>query len=364
MFKGYFKYAFFQFKPTGALYAFFIHFINSSAKKQSEKVAVFLLDDGHKDRYVFSIINTYRLAGYDIFLKPKFSFYSSCNGLYILYIFTFLKVRLLYSSKQIKNYTFKVFITDCPKSKFPSNFNKYLTIDYKLAFKNHPFTLPFPFHPLIYISQNLNSTQAVENYLLKSRSSPKKMSITFGGSIFHKSYYDINKNFKSLINRNDLLKYILTKFSDKIRTDSDLNDDITPIVIIDSNSTNKINFINWMEYLSSSNFIIAAPGFEMPFSHNVIEALACGVIPIIQYNKLFNPSLEHEKTCLMYNNLNELENCITNALNMEKEKLNEMRLNSINYYLQNLSPASFINKIEFSDKKNITISIISGEFSF
>src|SRR5690606_36436302 len=54
----------------------------------------------------------------------------------------------------------------------------------------------------------------------------------------------------------------------------------------------------WLELMSRSEFFIAPPGVLMPFSHNIIEAMGVGTIPITQYGHLFDPPLLDGETCL------------------------------------------------------------------
>lgn len=102
----------------------------------------------------------------------------------------------------------------------------------------------------------------------------------------------------------------------------------------------------WLYTLSNLDFYIALPGVAMPLSHNLIEAMSVGAIPILQYNQYIYPKLEHKINCLVYNTLSELAFLITDIQAMSKAEILELRQNSYNYYLRYHSTQGFSENFE------------------
>ena len=107
---------------------------------------------------------------------------------------------------------------------------------------------------------------------------------------------------------------------------------------------------DWLRILLKTDFFICPPGVRIPWSHNCVEAMSVGAIPILQYADLFYPELENMKNCLSYSNLAELQMVIEKALAMEPSEIEKMRRNVLAYYTDHLSFDSVTNKIKtFSD---------------
>ncbi|MDQ3179703.1 MAG: hypothetical protein M3Q33_04200 [Acidobacteriota bacterium] len=102
---------------------------------------------------------------------------------------------------------------------------------------------------------------------------------------------------------------------------------------------------NWLEVLARSNFYIALPGFSMPFSHNVVEAMSVGTIPMLQYPEMFTPPLTHLVDCLSFDSKNDLIDKINLALKLDTEKISAMRENVLKYYDENLEPKIAVGKL-------------------
>jgi len=72
----------------------------------------------------------------------------------------------------------------------------------------------------------------------------------------------------------------------------------------------RIPFETWMATMQQADFFLACPGATMPLCHNVIEALACGTIPILQYQDYLHPALVHGRNCLTYHGSDSLAEAI------------------------------------------------------
>ena len=103
---------------------------------------------------------------------------------------------------------------------------------------------------------------------------------------------------------------------------------------------------NWLETIAQSDFFLCLPGSRMPLCHNVIEAMAVGTIPILNYGEWLNPPLRHGDTCIGFNTLAELRERIEEILNLDENSVERFRQNVINYYEEHASPRGFRQKLE------------------
>ena len=83
----------------------------------------------------------------------------------------------------------------------------------------------------------------------------------------------------------------------------------------------------------------------MPHSHNIIEAMSVGTIPLIQFGDRFYPPLIDGENAIFFRDLNDLKNKIEYISHLEENEISQLRINVIDYYENNLSPKSFVRKI-------------------
>ena len=96
---------------------------------------------------------------------------------------------------------------------------------------------------------------------------------------------------------------------------------------------------DWIRVLGSADFFLALPGVFMPFSHNVIEAMAAGCVPVLSYPGWFAPSLEDGVNCLVYRDEADLLDVVRRAAAMPASQVARLRAGSQDYYDRYLAPA-------------------------
>ena len=120
------------------------------------------------------------------------------------------------------------------------------------------------------------------------------------------------------------------------------------------------------EYLAlirQSHFVLCPPGWKVPHTHNLIEALAMGCIPIINYAELMTPPLRDQVNCLAFKTLEQLEMILETLPKLTLERIEAMRQEALDYYLCYLDPASVgrslvaslptISRVSFNDETGI-----------
>ena len=208
---------------------------------------------------------------------------------------------------------------------------------------SYDYIAPYPMHPNQY---KYTLDPIFSDELKKSK---RTIKISFSGKAGQRMYADIRvKTFFDVMSRIEVLELIVKEFpgvtrhfkttSDKVMIDQILNSDIATNEIIVSEV--KTNEKDWLRFLWKSHFFVCPPGARMPWSHNCVEAMSAGAIPILQYGSLFHPSLEHRKNCLCYTNCDELKTAINTALAMEPAEIEMMRKNVFDYYNAYLSASA------------------------
>lgn len=119
------------------------------------------------------------------------------------------------------------------------------------------------------------------------------------------------------------------------------------VIIIDKSTQFSLPFKEHKIGLCNFNFYLAMPGIEVPESHNLIEAMKNGCIPVIheEYSRLMSPPLIDRVNAIIYKELSQLNNTIQKAFNMREEEISLMSKNVMAYYDQYLDPKAIVKKI-------------------
>lgn len=210
----------------------------------------------------------------------------------------------------------------------------------------------------------------VDNYNIKIleefRETKRKIRIFFSGS-WTQNQYKVPLEKFNVLTRFEVISHVINIFygdgivksiteTKELYEFLNSNNSKEKIIISDVKTADE----DWLKFLSCSDFFIAPTGFKYPWSHNSIEAMSVGTIPILQCNKLFMPHLLHMENCIVYKNTTELEDAIKIALNISLEDLKIMRQNVISYYENYLSPEIISEKLKSiveSEEKELSIAI-------
>jgi hypothetical protein len=101
----------------------------------------------------------------------------------------------------------------------------------------------------------------------------------------------------------------------------------------------------WLDALAKADFFLACPGVGMPLCHNLIEALAAGCVPILQYAAYLSPRLENRVNCLAFDDAGSLREIIAAVLAMSQEEIRALRTNVRAHYQEFLAPGRFAQRL-------------------
>lgn len=113
-------------------------------------------------------------------------------------------------------------------------------------------------------------------------------------------------------------------------------------------SEHPIQGADYLRLLASSWVFLAPPGLEMPYSHNLVEAMSVGAIPLTNYGQYLDPPLVDGETCFAFTTLDELTARVGEILACAPARLQQMRLNVQRYYDDVLSPQAFGRRLRAS----------------
>lgn len=124
-----------------------------------------------------------------------------------------------------------------------------------------------------------------------------------------------------------------------------------------SDSGTGIPASDWMPNIARADFFLCAPGIVMPMCHNLIEAMAVGTIPILNYPEWMVPDLAHLKDCLVFEGEDDLAAKIRLALAMSSRQVSEMRANVVRYYETHLRPDALVHMVEARKEKDVAVLV-------
>ena len=202
--------------------------------------------------------------------------------------------------------------------------------------------MPYFMHPGIYHS-------GLHRLPVPDANSMRPVSIGFFGSR-DADFYTRHFHFP-LLNREQILAAFLDEFEDLIWMVD------VPVqhwgkrefaVAIDNKGGdhNTKAFLSQPDYLAAlrqCDFFLSPPGWCMPLSHNLIEGMAAGCIPIINCQDFMHPALEDGVNCLAFHDHSGLLQAIHRALALAPPEVCRMRRAVLHYHKQHLEPRSWLS---------------------
>lgn len=252
-------------------------------------------------------------------------------------------------------------LTDKRYSSLAHKAQKIITVNYQPDYRagDDCFPMPFPMFPPIYTAQQ---DLHLENY----RRQQRQWKIFFGGDAERGKYNkkSIRDTYKKL-SRAQLLdtlaqsltsKHFLELANDAARQHTEEKQH--PGLVVMNTRHCKVTPDNWLPTLARANFFLACPGVRYPMSHNLIEAMAVGSVPITQYPEMFFPPLEDGKNCLTFNNNEELLVIINKAMAMGDQERAAMAQAAVDYYENYLAPVASIHALLNHQTRRISLRIL------
>lgn len=239
------------------------------------------------------------------------------------------------------------------------HYKEQLSNDYfneNFYFNQDCYNVPMSQYPLMYSDLDIESNIDVLH--------KRKKSLFMSGNFDAIRYKEISEEgFFDILNRREVVDFIYEqKYYHHLASFDNLMEFIQSsmdckVVLVDTYKDFSIDLNKLKETLKAFDFFLALPGIVIPQSHNLIEAMAMGCIPIIHktYANLLYPSLQHNETALVYENKQDLDQLVKEVFSKEDEVIIKLRGNVIEYYNKYLSPKAVIDTITKNSYSKIII---------
>ena len=314
--------------------------------------------DNVTGRYLYHLVTEFEALGYAIAYTDRFRFLATmeikaCKKLLLTHDFSIIPVGSVPASTAI-------ILTD-QLNEYPQTTVSVIRVEYEQirppVGDDHCFSLPFFVHPEIHESGQ------VEQFLSKDdQPTTRPLSLLFAGNAKAPKYdAPVLADKYNVLSRVRALAIAESSFGAELVRRPLTLDQLIPSqehrksLTIATTQDLRIPSEQWIETLALADFYFACPGVEMPLCHNLIESLAAGSIPILQYHQYLHPSLTHGENCLVYSDEISLVEMLQLALNMPSDEIESMKTAAQEYYKAYLQPGSFAKQLIESKPQNSTV---------
>jgi hypothetical protein len=163
-----------------------------------------------------------------------------------------------------------------------------------------------------------------------------------------REFYTKHYHFPGM-NRFEILEIFLNKFGDRMKPLRGFPRDWDPCEIVvsidgrggDRQGKSFLSQENYFAALRECDFVLSPPGWCMPVSHNLIETMFCGAIPITNGGAFMSEPLKDWENCLEFSGEADFVAAIEKALSMSDQGIEKMRGAVWDYYRRFLDPIAF-----------------------
>jgi hypothetical protein len=308
--------------------------------------------DGEQGRRFHALVNLLSRGGYELYLVPRSSFMQTGHR-----IFKARALELVRPAGDAECDAVPEGFDLCLRDRRGVDRRARRTIEVMTSprqkLRPHDLAVPYSFYPEVW---DRNEDQRFPEYRRRAR----RWRLFFGGHCSKDSYLRIGK-YPWL---NPLDRYRVVRETRGYFSGATLEIESQPqlaralqtrhdsFVMID-NARFRIDASDWLGLLASADFFLAAPGCDYPLSHNAIESIAVGTIPVLEYDGLFVPPLRDGENCITYRGVEGLRETLLRIESMPADQIEALRRRVIDYYEAHLSPAAFCHQLESNSTRRL-----------
>jgi len=328
--------------------------LNINKRSSTKKLVCFDLNspriDEDSGRYAYLLIKDFIESGYQVAIAKRFRFFASFDRK-PLKKFLSHENYLTYNPKNLPTEA-KLILSDSFRTirywNKVAQKTKSIFISYKASNRTEDtLFLPYYAHPFIISNQFLGEITPSD----KTRT----FCISFAGNEDLKTYNKpiIQKEF-NIMNRCELLTLVNKYFSKQTLfiNNETFNEKFTSSIYVKPKT--KLKPENYIHLLNNSRFFLACSGSNFAISHNLVEAMLCGCVPILEYSHHLEKPLTHLVNCLHFKDQASLEQCLKIASEMNKKNWEQIQRNSLIYAKRYFNSGSFSKHLDFNSIHNNT----------
>lgn len=252
-------------------------------------------------------------------------------------------------------------VTDRPRSAWAAAAERVIQIDYRPGHRpdDGTYPMPFPLFPGVY-------ARGEDQHIPRYRSPHRPWRVFFGGDALLGKYSkaSITKVYGKLP-RTDVLEILRQSLPpdqwvdppDQAAFEAIRGKPFGGLVIMNTRHC-RVPVDDWLWTVANAGFYLACPGYRYPMSHNIIEALAVGSVPITQYPELFFPALEDGVNCLVFQGADDLSQVVQRAFQMPQEAVATMSAAAAQYYDEHLSPAATVRGLLNRPDRTVRLRLV------
>ena len=132
-------------------------------------------------------------------------------------------------------------------------------------------------------------------------------------------------------------------------------------VLIDS-ARARIPPTAWLDTIASADFLLCPPGTIMPMSHNIIEAMGIGTIPLTNYPDWFFPALEDGRNCFVFRSAEDLRSRVDEIRRLPEAHIESMRVECLDYYDRHLDPRAAVARMVAAPSKDLRLHVLDETY--
>lgn len=259
-----------------------------------------------------------------------------------------------------------VLVTDLPSAEIDrGRAGRVLHLDHRYFNPEPPagaIRMPYFMHPAAY-------REGLHEIPSPPVAARRPVRLVFLGTHAHEFY---TRNFRfPILPRPAILDRFLDRFAGRIShlEGADLPPGSIPILVRidrsggDSDSKTFLPRRDYFGVLARSDFFLSPPGWCMPFSHNLVEGMAMGSIPLLNYAGYLEPPLRAGIDCIGFESAAGLEGAVERILAMPEAEVARMRAGVLAYYDEQLRPGRWLRRALRRPERDVTVLVNNEEVS-
>jgi hypothetical protein len=300
-------------------------------------------------RYTFALVRDFEEAGYASCFGANFAFLSSMRYKRYKALLLEREFRVCDSIKEIPHGTLTCVVTD--RARFKADGTKLLRVSYEHRLPQKPTEVVMPFRVYPQLYSQLPSLSKID------LEKPRPWRAFFAGTITSRYGRKIlEKNFGKMSRLSILHTLEKDLSAHEIHLLNSFDDELPQRpLFVRASSDFRVPLEEWFATLARADFFLACPGGVMPICHNVVEAMASGAIPILEYPEYLDPPLQDGVNCLAFSGPKELLGAVTRAFQSNSSQIAPMRRAARQYYERHLAPGIFANAVIQSQHPELTL---------